>query len=69
MRLFRLGPNPDSPFFRGYYAALTKVLLIDDDKQHSELLQAHFKRFGIHHVRACEAESGFRPLNREDPDL
>ena len=48
---------------------MTKVLLIDDDKKHSELLQAYFKRFGINLVCAYEAESGFRLLNREDPDL
>ena len=48
---------------------MTKVLLIDDDKKHSELLQAYFKRFGINLVCAHEAQSGFRLLNREDPDL
>ncbi len=48
---------------------MTKVLLIDDDKKHSELLQAYFKRFGINLVCAYEAEGGFRMLNREDPDL
>ena len=48
---------------------MTKVLLIDDDKKHSELLQAYFKRFGINLIFAHEAESGFRMLNREDPDL
>ena len=48
---------------------MTKVLIIDDDKKHSELLQAYFKRFGINLVCAYEAESGFRMLNREDPDL
>jgi DNA-binding response OmpR family regulator len=26
---------------------MTKVLIIDDDRKHSELLQAYFKRFGI----------------------
>ena len=48
---------------------MTKVLLIDDDRKHSELLQAYFKRFGINLVCAYEAESGLRMLNREDPDL
>jgi DNA-binding response OmpR family regulator len=48
---------------------MTKVLIIDDDKKHSELLQAYFKRFGINLVCAHEAEAGFRMLNREDPDL
>ena len=48
---------------------MTKVLIIDDDRKHSELLQAYFKRFGINLVCAFEAEEGFRKLNREDPDL
>lgn len=48
---------------------MTKVLIIDDDKKHSELLQAYFKRFGINLVCAYESEAGFRLLNREDPDL
>jgi DNA-binding response OmpR family regulator len=48
---------------------MTKVLIIDDDRKHSELLQAYFKRFGINLICALEAEDGFRKLNREDPDL
>ncbi|MBT8101475.1 MAG: response regulator transcription factor [Gammaproteobacteria bacterium] len=48
---------------------MTKVLIIDDDRKHSDLLKAYFKRFGINLVCAYEAESGFRMLNREDPDL
>jgi len=48
---------------------MTKVLLIDDDRKHSDLLQAYFKRFGINLVCALNAEEGFRKLNREDPDL
>ncbi len=48
---------------------MTKLLLIDDDRKHSELLQAYFKRFGINLVCAGDAEDGFRKLNREDPDL
>ncbi len=48
---------------------MTKVLIIDDDRKHSELLQAYFKRFGINLVCALEAEEGFRKLNRENPDL
>ena len=48
---------------------MTKVLIIDDDRKHSELLQAYFKRFGINLICAYEAEGGFRMLNREDPDL
>jgi DNA-binding response OmpR family regulator len=48
---------------------MAKVLIIDDDRKHSELLQEYFKRFGINLVCALEAEEGFRKLNREDPDL
>lgn len=48
---------------------MTKVLIIDDDRKHSELLQAYFKRFGINLVCALDADEGFRKLHREDPDL
>lgn len=48
---------------------MTKVLIIDDDRRHNELLQAYFKRFGINLVTALESESGMRKLHREDPDL
>ena len=48
---------------------MSKVLIIDDDRKHSDLLQAYFKRFGINLVCAYDASEGFRKLNREDPDL
>lgn len=48
---------------------MSKVLLIDDDKKHSELLQAYFKRFGIQLLCAGDAVEGMRRLRREDPDL
>jgi len=48
---------------------MTKVLLIDDDKKHSDLIQAYLKRFGISLACAYDAEGEFRLLNREDPDL
>lgn len=48
---------------------MKKVLLIDDDRKHSELLQAYFKRFGINLICAANADEGFRKINREDPDL
>ena len=67
--MFRCRPFADAPLNQEYYARMTKVLIIDDDKKHSALLQAYFKRFGINLVCAYEAESGFRLLNREDPDL
>ena len=48
---------------------MNKVLIIDDDRKHSELLQAYFKRYGINLICAYDAEEGFKKLNREDPDL
>ena len=48
---------------------MTKVLIIDDDRKHSELLQTYFKRFGINLVCAYDANEGFRKLSVEDPDL
>ena len=48
---------------------MTKVLIIDDDRKHSELLQAYFKRFGIKLVTALDANEGFRKMSVEDPDL
>ncbi len=48
---------------------MAKILLIDDDKKHSELLQAYFKRFGIQLLCAGDAVEGMRRLRREDPDL
>ena len=48
---------------------MTKVLLIDDDQKHSELLQAYFKRFGINLICAYDAQEGLKKLTREDPDL
>lgn len=54
---------------RRYHQFMTKVLLIDDDRKHSELLQAYFKRFGINLLCAYEAVEGFKKLSREDPDL
>lgn len=52
-----------------YDRNMTKVLIIDDDRKHSELLQAYFKRFGISLVCAYDADEGFRKLSVEDPDL
>lgn len=48
---------------------MSKVLIIDDDRKHSKLLQAYMKRFGINLVCAYDAVEGFRMLRREDPDL
>jgi DNA-binding response OmpR family regulator len=52
-----------------YYRNMAKVLLIDDDRKHSELMQAYFKRFGIALVCAYDADEGFKKLSREEPDL
>lgn len=53
----------------GYHARMNKVLIIDDDRKHSDLLQAYFKRFGINLLCALDAEQGFKMLRRENPDL
>ena len=48
---------------------MAKVLLIDDDRKHSELMQAYFKRYGINLVCAYDSVEGFKKLAREEPDL
>jgi len=48
---------------------MAKVLLIDDDRKHSQLMQAYFKRFGINLVCAYDSVEGFKKLAREEPDL
>lgn len=48
---------------------MIKVLLIDDDKKHSELLRDYMKQFGISLDCAGDANEGFRKLSRTDPDL
>lgn len=48
---------------------MSKVLIVDDDRKHSELLQAYFKRFGINLVCAFDSVEGFKKMNREEPDL
>jgi DNA-binding response OmpR family regulator len=52
-----------------YYRNMAKVLLIDDDRKHSQLMQAYFQRFGIHLVCAYDSDAGLKLLNREEPDL
>ena len=49
--------------------SMSKVLIIDDDKKHSELLKAYFERFGIKLTCAFDAEDGFKKLARIEPDL
>jgi DNA-binding response OmpR family regulator len=48
---------------------MAKVLLIDDDKKHSDLLKSYLKQFGIALDCAGDAEEGMRKLSRTDPDL
>jgi len=48
---------------------MSKVLIIDDDKKHSELLKAFFERYGIKLTCAFNAEEGFKKLARMEPDL
>jgi DNA-binding response OmpR family regulator len=46
-----------------------KVLLIDDDKRHSELLKSYLGRFGIELEYALDADSGLARLAAFEPDL
>lgn len=48
---------------------MTRILLIDDDRKHSQLLQAYLKQFGISLDCAYDAQEGLRKLARSDPDL
>ena len=48
---------------------MAKVLLIDDDRKHSELLKSYLKQFGISLECAGDADEGLRKLSRIDPDL
>ncbi len=48
---------------------MTKVLLIDDDERHSELLKTFLERYGIELDCAGEAESGLAKLDSGKPDL
>jgi DNA-binding response OmpR family regulator len=59
----------DETAARRYDRPMTKVLLIDDDRKHSDLLQAYFKRFGINLSCAYDSVEGFKKLGREEPDL
>ena len=50
-------------------ANMAKVLLIDDDKKHADLLKNYLKPFGIALECAGDADEGMRKLSRTDPDL
>ena len=44
--------------------SMAKVLLIDDDRKHSELLKNYLKQFGISLECAGDADEGMRKLSR-----
>jgi DNA-binding response OmpR family regulator len=48
---------------------MIKVLLIDDDRKHSQLLKTYLSQFGIALDCAADADEGFRRLSKSDPDL
>jgi len=48
---------------------MVKILLIDDDRKHSELLRTYLKQFGMSLDCAFNADEGLRKLTRTDPDL
>jgi len=48
---------------------MIRVLLIDDDERHSELLKTFLGRYGIELDCAPEAESGLAKLEANSPDL
>lgn len=48
---------------------MTRVLLIDDDRKHSELLQAYLKQFRIRLDCAGDADEGLKKLSANDYEL
>ena len=48
---------------------MTKLLLIDDDKKHSELLKAYLTQFGMTLDCAGDSVEGLRKLTKSPPDL
>ncbi|MFO1407405.1 MAG: response regulator transcription factor [Steroidobacteraceae bacterium] len=48
---------------------MTRILLIDDDRRHSDLLKAYLGRYGIELLCAPDADSGLARLESADPDL
>ena len=50
-------------------AIMAKVLLIDDDRKHSELLKNYLKQFGIKLECAGDATAGMKKLELTEPDL
>ena len=48
---------------------MVKVLLIDDDRKHSALLQVYFKRHSINVICTFDSTEGLKRLARDEPDL
>jgi DNA-binding response OmpR family regulator len=48
---------------------MSRVLLTDDDRRHSELLGTYLRRFSIELDWAPDAESGLARLKQSEPDL
>ncbi len=48
---------------------MVKILLIDDDRKHSELLKSYLKQFGMTLDCAGSAEEGLNKFARSEPDL
>jgi DNA-binding response OmpR family regulator len=48
---------------------MINLLLIDDDRKHSELLKSYLGQFGMQLECAGNAEEGLRKLARKSPDL
>ena len=67
--MYRVVDGCDYSHRTRYHGDMSKVLLIDDDRKHSQLMQAYFKRYGINLVCAYDSVEGFKKLAREEPDL
>ena len=67
--MYRVVDVRDYSHHTRYHCHMSKVLLIDDDRKHSQLMQAYFKRYGINLVCAYDSVEGFKKLAREEPDL
>lgn len=52
-----------------YDFAMNKLLLIDDDERHSELLKSYLQQFNIDLVYALDGESGLQLFRKINPDL
>lgn len=48
---------------------MNKVLLIDDDERHSQLLKSYLQQFNIELEYALDGEAGMRLLKEMNPDL